>query len=119
LPVADTLTIDTDTVVFSGFAHVVLKANPTSPADPYRVQINLHNVVGLGDSGQTYQILGTGVAEEFAQPDGSLTVDVEGFLLKAPGQLFQPSGPPIKVRFELGAGGLGDVFGTTAVHLVQ
>jgi hypothetical protein len=101
---------------------VVLKTlppNPILPPSPIRVQINLHTVVGLGDSGETYQVLGTGVAEEFAQPDGSLTVDVEGFLLKAPGQRFLPSPPPIKVRFELGTGGLGDVFGTTAVHLVQ
>ena len=119
LPLLDVVNVGTEDVIFSGYAHFVTQTIPTDPIlppNPVRVRVNLHNVVGTGPSGQSYQLLGTGDGEATPQPDGSIFVELPGFLLKGAGKPFLPPNP-VRVQFftVIGEGG----FSFAEVHLVQ
>jgi hypothetical protein len=110
-----------DGVPLSGFVHVfaqVRTPSPFAPADPYRIQINLDSVSGVGDvTGLLYQGTGAFRINLPTAPVDPINVSFDLLVAGlppnpiAPSDPFIPSGPPIvplDISFLFNFGPFGD-----------
>ena len=121
-----------ENVPLSGFVHVfaqVRTPSPLSPTDPYRIQINLDQVSGVGDiTGFRYLVTGSFRINLPAAPTEPINTSFDLRVPGLPPSPIIPSGPPIlppspifplDISFLLNFGPFGDTLSNVLIDSIS